>query len=350
MKVVDIVGARPQFIKAATISRAMTKKDKYILLHTGQHYDDNMSKVFFDELAIPKPKYNLGVGSGSHGIQTGSLLPKIEDVLLKEEPDIVNVYGDTNSTLAGALAAVKLHFPVAHVEAGLRSFNREMPEEINRVVTDHISNLLFVPTKTGIGNLKKEGIKDGVHLTGDCMYDALLHNKKLAAKKKVLDQFSLEEDKYLIATIHRPANTDDKKNLGAILKAFSKSPVPVVFPAHPRTKLAIKKAKLDTKNIQIIDPAGSLDFLALMMHSNGVLTDSGGIQKEAYLLKKRCITLRTETEWVETVKDGWNVIVGADSKKILDSIKNFHPKRKQSDPYGDGKAAKHMVKLLRSHK
>jgi len=347
VKVLEVVGARPQFIKAATMWREIRKKDKDIIVHTGQHYDENMSKIFFDELEIPRPDYNLGVGGGSHGLQTGRMLSKIEDVLIHEDPDMVVVYGDTNSTMAGALAAVKLHIPTAHVEAGLRSFNRKMPEEINRVITDHISTLLFVPTKTGVTNLKNEGVVNGVHLTGDCMYDALLYNKKLAAKKTTVKDLGLTPDNFLLATVHRPSNTDNEKNLKSIITAFSKAPMPVVFPVHPRTRMAIKKFKLDTKNVKMVDPFGYLDFIALQAASNGILTDSGGIQKEAYLLKKRCITLRMETEWVETVKDGWNILTGPDQKKILAAIKNFHPKRKQSNPYGDGKAAKKMVKAIK---
>jgi UDP-N-acetylglucosamine 2-epimerase (non-hydrolysing) len=347
MKVVEIVGARPQFIKAATMWREIRKKDKGVLVHTGQHYDKNLSKIFFDELDIPKPNYNLGVGSGSHGMQTGKMLTKIEDVLIHEDPDMVVVYGDTNSTLAGALSAVKMHIPTAHVEAGLRSFNREMPEEINRVVTDHISDLLFAPTKTAVSNLKKEGVKDGVHLTGDCMYDALLYNKKLSSKSTVVKDLGLEPEGYLVATVHRPSNTDVEKNLKSIITAFSKAPSPVVFPVHPRTRKMIKRFKLNTKNVKMIDPVGYLEFIALQANSDGVVTDSGGIQKEAYLLKRRCITLRNETEWVETVKDGWNTLVGPNQKKILDAMKKFHPKKKHSNPYGDGEAAKKMVKIIK---
>jgi UDP-GlcNAc3NAcA epimerase len=349
MRIAEIVGARPQFIKVATVSRELKKKDTDIIIHTGQHYDDNMSKIFFDELDIPKPDYNLGVGSGTHGKQTGEMIASIETVLMKEKPEMVLVYGDTNSTLAGALAAVKLHIPTAHVEAGLRSYNKTMPEEINRVIADHISDVLFAPTETAVSNLKTEGKTEGVHLTGDCMFDALIHNQKLAKNKDILDTFGLKPNGYILATVHRPSNTDVRTNLSSIMGAFRDSPIPIVFPVHPRTLKYMKDFGIDTKGVHIVDPQGYLEFLTLETHANGIVTDSGGIQKEAYLLKKRCITLRDETEWVETVKDGWNVLVGPDRKKILKAITGFHPKGKQKNYYGDGKAAKKIVSILRSY-
>ncbi len=346
MKVVEIIGARPQFVKAATVSRVLRKSGTDILVHTGQHYDENMSRVFFDELEIPRPDYDLEVGSGTHGEMTAKMLERIEEVLVKEKPDMVLVYGDTNSTIAGSLAAVKLHIPTAHVEAGLRSFNREMPEEINRILTDHASDLLFVPTQVAVENLKKEGITKGVHLTGDCMYDALLHAKALSADRTILKDLGLEADDYLLATVHRASNTDDERLLRNIFEAFAESPTQIVLPLHPRTKKMVQTFGVDTTGVKIIEPVGYLDFVALEASCNGILTDSGGIQKEAFLLGKRCITMREETEWVETVDDGWNILVGPDKGKILDAISNFHPTRERSEPYGDGRAAEKMVQIM----
>lgn len=349
MRIAEIVGARPQFVKVATVSRELRKKDTDILIHTGQHYDKNLSDIFFKELDIPEPDYNLGVGSGPHGKQTGEMLASIEEVLIKEKPEMVLVYGDTNSTLAGALAAVKLHIPTAHVEAGLRSYNKTMPEEINRIITDHIGDVLFAPTQTAVNNLKKEGRVENVHLTGDCMFDALLHATRVAKKKNVLKQNGLKANGYILATVHRPSNTDVRVNLSTIMSAFRESPIPVVFPLHPRTLKFMTQYGISTKGVKIIEPQGYLEFLALEMHADGIVTDSGGIQKEAYLLKKRCITLRDETEWVETVKDRWNVLTGPDKDRILKAITSFRPKGKQQNYYGDGKAAKKIVGLLRAY-
>jgi len=351
MKIISIVGARPQFVKAAPLSKELRKNFREILLHTGQHYDHNMSPIFFKELSIPKPDYNLGIGSGSHGEQTGKMLGAIEKILLKEEPDLVLVYGDTNSTLAGALAAAKLHIPIAHVEAGLRSYNRKMPEEINRVVVDHLSDLLFCPTETAVSNLKLEGITRGVFNTGDIMLDSLSSSLKAAQRKsRTLEKLNLKSKTYLYATVHRPENTDNRRNLKNILDAFGESDKTIVFPVHPRTQRMIKEFKLKIpKNIRMISPVGYLDSLQLQVSAKKVLTDSGGIQKEAYVLKVPCITLRTETEWKETVKDGWNVVVGANKEKIIDSIKNFSPKGKQNNYFGTGDSVSKIVKIISNY-
>ncbi|MEX2007800.1 MAG: UDP-N-acetylglucosamine 2-epimerase (non-hydrolyzing), partial [Candidatus Levyibacteriota bacterium] len=325
--IVSIIGARPQFVKAAPVSRKLREKFTEILVHTGQHYDTNMSDVFFKELGIPEPDYNLGVGSGPHGEQTGKMLIEIEKVLVKEKPNLVLVYGDTNSTIAGSLAAAKLHIKVAHVEAGLRSFNREMPEELNRVVTDHLSDLLFCPTGSAVENLKKEGIVEGVFNTGDVMYDAVLSNSKILTsgrREEVLKTYQLKPKTYLYATVHRPVNTDNPQNLKNIFEALAESGETVVLPIHPRTRKAISDQQLSVVNypaIKLIDPVGYRENLILMENAKKVLTDSGGIQKEAYFLKVPCITMRDETEWVETVEDGWNILTGADKNKILKAVK-----------------------------
>ena len=313
MNIISIVGARPQFIKAAPVSKAIRKNHRELLIHTGQHYDNELSKIFFDELKIPKPDYNLNIGSDSHATQVGKMLTRIEKILLEKPPECVLVYGDTNSTLAGALAAAKLQIPVAHVEAGLRSFDRRMPEELNRVLTDHISNILFCPTKTAVKNLKVEGITQGVVNIGDVMVDVLLNNLKLAKKSKILQKLTLKPNQYHVATMHRPSNTDDKNNLKNIVDAFIGSRETIVFPIHFRTQKYLKKFKLYDKlkksgNVIAIDPIGYLDFLWLMNNCDKILTDSGGIQKEAYILKKPCITLRENTECVENGKTVQTII------------------------------------------
>jgi len=324
MKIVSIVGARPQFIKCAPLSRELQKYYDEILVHTGQHYDPEMSNIFFEELDIPQPDYNLKVGSGLHGKQTGEMLEKIENVLLKEKSDLVIVFGDTNTTLAGALAAAKLHIPVAHVEAGLRSFDRTMPEEINRVVTDHLSDFLFCPTQTSVNNLAKEGITKGVYLVGDVMVDALEYNRNVAEEKsRILERLALTGLKYLVMTVHRPGNTDSRKNMVNILSAVKESGKTTIFPVHPRTRKYLEEYGLwDTmpSNIILIEPLGYLDMLLLMSHAEKILTDSGGMQKEAYILGVPCITLRDTTEWMETLDGGWNVLVGAERKKIISQI------------------------------
>lgn len=348
MKVISIVGARPQFIKAAVVSRVLRKEHTEILVHTGQHYDDEMSAIFFRDLDIPEPEYNLSIGSGSHGWQTGQMLQGIEKILRNEHPDWVLVYGDTNSTLAGALAAAKLHIPVAHVEAGLRSFNRQMPEEINRVLADHASDLLLCPSQTAVDNLAKEGLTDRVHLVGDVMYEALMFAAKRAPQRStILEDLDLEEKGYLVATVHRAENTDNPDHLHEILSAFNALDEPVVFPVHPRTRNAIQRIEYTpASHVQLIEPVGYLDMVRLMQASRMVLTDSGGMQKEAYWLKVPCVTLRDETEWVETVAAGWNVIVGADGQRILRAVRSLAPPAERPALYGNGQAAERCVDLL----
>lgn len=321
MKIVTIVGARPQFVKCAPLSRELRKENKEVIVHTGQHYNPEMSEIFFSELEIPKPDYNLEVGSGTHGLQTGEILRGVESVLLKEKPQLVIVFGDTNSTLAGALAAVKLHIPLAHVEAGLRSFDRSMPEEINRIVTDHVSNFLFCPTKNSFDNLTSEGIIRGVYLVGDIMADVLAFNRLIAQKKsRILDELGLLGEEYCVLTVHRPSNTDNRKNLMEIIEAIGESGMMTIFPVHPRVQKYLKEYKLFARlpeNILRINPLGYLDMIRLMESAKKILTDSGGIQKEAYLLGIPCITLRENTEWVETLEDGWNVLAGSHREKII---------------------------------
>jgi UDP-GlcNAc3NAcA epimerase len=352
MKIISIVGARPQFIKCAPVSQELRKEHEEILVHTGQHYDLEMSDIFFEDLQIPKPDYHLDVGSGSHGKQTGAILERVEEVLLKELPDLVIVYGDTNSTLAGAIAAAKLHIPVAHVEAGLRSFDRTMPEEINRVVTDHVSNLLLCPTQTAVDNLKKEGITQGVHMVGDVMVDALRHNANIAEKKShIIKQLGLRKGNYYVATVHRPGNTDEQKNLTAIIDAFRESGKTVVFPVHPRTKKYLRAYGLWDSlpgNILCIDPLGYIDMLHLMKHAKKILTDSGGIQKEAYVMGIPCVTLRENTEWIETLAGGWNVLVGADKKMILAAVMADVRTSADNTVFGNGDAAVRIARVIRS--
>lgn len=350
MKIISILGARPQFIKCAPVSTELRKKHEEILIHTGQHYDNELSTVFFEELEIPNPDYNLGIGSGMHGEQTGKMLIAIEKVLINEEPDMVLVYGDTNSTLAGALAAVKLHIKVAHVEAGLRSFDRRMPEEINRVLTDHASDILFCPTQTAVENLKKEGTVDGVYNVGDVMFDALLHNAEIAEEKStILEDFGLEHRRYLVATIHRPGNTDNKKNLQNIVDAFCEIDETIAFPMHPRTAKYLEEYGLYEKlkkHVKLIKPLGYLDFLNLVANARKVLTDSGGVQKEAYMLKVPCITMRENTEWIETVEDGWNVLVGVNRERILRMVNEFEPDGKQRNVFGNGNTSEEIVRII----
>jgi len=373
MKIITIVGARPQFIKAAAVNRAIQtfskRKDRIqeILVHTGQHYDYLMDKVFFEELKLPKPDYHLGVGSGSHAKQTGIMLERIEMVLKKEKPEMVIVYGDTNSTLAGALAAAKLNIPVAHVEAGLRSYNRNMPEEINRLLTDHLSAFLFCPTDQAVRNLLKEGIKEErtriVKNVGDVMYDSILYYSKLAEKKStilkdlnLLATYDSRLTSYYLATLHRAENTDNPKKLKSILRALNEigKNTPIILPLHPRTKKMMKVYHLFSgfKNIKFIEPVSYLDMLKLEKNAKAILTDSGGIQKEAYWLKVPCFTLREETEWVETVKSGWNVLVGTRMKRIVKEVSHTEARRryqKGGKIFGDGKASQKIVRILIRH-
>jgi UDP-GlcNAc3NAcA epimerase len=350
VKIVSIVGARPQFIKAAPVSRALRRQHAEVLVHTGQHYDHNMSALFFEELDIPEPDYNLGIGSGLHGQQTGRMLEAIEQVLLDERPDWVLVYGDTNSTLAGALAAVKLHIPVAHVEAGLRSFNRRMPEEHNRVLTDHMADLLFCPTQTAVDNLAREGITRGVHNVGDVMYDALVFaTERVRSCSNVLARLGLAERSYLLATVHRAENADDAARLRSILDSFLNLDEPIIFPIHPRThrKLAELGERFNLQlaacNLKLIEPLGYLDMVSLEQSARMILTDSGGIQKEAYWLGIPCVTLRDETEWVETVEAGWNILVGADAARITQAVRSFTLPTARPMLYGDGQTAERIV-------
>jgi UDP-N-acetylglucosamine 2-epimerase len=318
------------------------------MIHTGQHYDYGMSDVFFHEMEMRPPDYHLGAGGGTHGEQTAKMLVEIEKVLSFVKPDYVLVYGDTNSTLAGALAAAKAQIPLAHVEAGLRSFNRAMPEEINRVLTDHVSSLLFCPTDAAIENLSKEGITRGVHRVGDVMYDALLHNLRIAHKRStILKSLGLEKGNYALATVHRAANTDDPARMAAILNALELLPVQVVFPVHPRTRKMIQETNLPvSQNLMMIEPVGHFDALLLQENANCILTDSGGMQKEAYLLGVRCITLREETEWVETVQADWNKLTGVNVNAIRKAFESWHPSGERPALYGNGQAAEEICQVL----
>lgn len=349
MKIVSIVGARPQFIKAAAVSRVLRERHAEVLVHTGQHYDYEMSGIFFDGLDLPCPDTNLGVGSGSHGAQTSAMLKGVEDVLLAERPDYLVIYGDTNSTLAGALAASKLSVPVAHVEAGLRSFNRRMPEELNRVVADHLSDLLLCPSDTAMHNLASEGITRNAHQVGDVMLDVLTWaQQRLSAKPSgTLERLGLTKQDYLLATVHRSENTDDPARLTQIVNAFNALDEPVVFPIHPRARKAITDAQCKIEShVRLIDPVGYLDMVALTGAARMVLTDSGGLQKEAYWLGVPCITMREQTEWVETVETGWNNLAGYESARIIDAVHNFRPGGSHPPLYGDGFAAARCVDLL----
>ncbi len=351
MKIATIVGARPQFIKAAAVSREIRShhadRISEVLVHTGQHYDHNMSKVFFEELDIPQPDYNLGIAGGHHGEMTGQMLAAIERVLETERPDWVLVYGDTNSTLAGALAAIKLHFPIAHVEAGLRSFNMRMPEEVNRILTDRVSSLLFCPTPTAVKNLKDEGVVKGVHNVGDVMYDAALFYRDRARETSdILNRLSLREGEFALATCHRAENTDDPIRLREICLGLSDvgSSLPVVFPIHPRTRKLIEENGLrqNLLQIQIIDPIPFFDMIVLEQAAKLILTDSGGVQKEAFFYGVPCITMRDETEWVETIESGANQLVGANRDRIKTAARQFIPVIRTGSAaqvYGTGMAA-----------
>ena len=358
IKIVTIVGARPQFIKAAAVSRAI--RDGYadrieeVLVHTGQHYDENMSKVFFEELDIPQPKYNLEISGGQHGAMTGRMLEAVEKVLLEEKPDWVLIYGDTNSTLAGALAAAKLHIPVAHVEAGLRSYNMRMPEEINRILSDRVSSLLFCPTETAISNLKAEGLTSGVCNVGDVMYDvALFYRARARQQSTVLNRLNLAEGGFALATCHRAENTDDPKRLTEIVSALAEiaRQVPVVFPLHPRTRKLIAESGLlhHLAAVTVTEPLPFLDMMALEQAAKVILTDSGGVQKEAFFYGVPCITMRDETEWVETVESGWNRLVGASGAAIraaMAEVMKAGVTGASVSPYGQGDAANRIVSRL----
>ncbi|MFN4219613.1 MAG: non-hydrolyzing UDP-N-acetylglucosamine 2-epimerase [bacterium] len=359
MKIASIVGARPQFIKLMPIVKAIEKykvennsKIHHIIIHTGQHYDYLMDKVFFDELGLPEPDYNLEVGSGTHGYQTGEMIRRIEEVLIKEGPNLVLVYGDTNSTLAGALTAAKLHIPIAHIEAGLRSYNKKMPEEINRVLTDHLSDYLFCPTQASVRNLEKEGITQGVYLVGDVMYDAALQCLEIAEKKSnILEKLNLKPKEFILCTIHRAENTDNKERLKSIflsLIEIANNGILVIFPMHPRTKNVFNSLGYSINslpnNLRIIEPVSYFDMLVLEKNAKAILTDSGGVQKEAFFFRVPCVTLREETEWVETVETGWNVLAGCELERIVQAA--LEPKKGKSNvwPYGDGKAGVRIIK------
>lgn len=374
MKIITIIGARPQIIKAAALSR--TIKQKYagriqeIIVHTGQHYDDNMSQVFFNELGIPQPDYNLHVGSASHGVQTARMIEGIEKILLDEKPDCIVLYGDTNSTLAGAVAASKIHVPVVHIEAGLRSFNKNMPEEINRIVCDHCSTLLFSPTLAGFENLIKEGFKTDnvapynidnpkVYHCGDIMYDNSLHFSTIADQKvDLLQRLGLEGRNYVLATLHRDSNTDNPERLNAILDAIItlSRDIAIVLPLHPRTRKMIdllvdpekKRHLLSHENVKITDPVSFLEMIQLEKHAQLVMTDSGGVQKESYFFKKPCVILRPETEWVEIVQTGAATLVDADNSKILETSRYYlqHPPVDFPPIFGDGHAASFMLQKM----
>jgi UDP-GlcNAc3NAcA epimerase len=356
MKLLTVVGARPQFVKAAAISHAISRRaasggstiEEYIV-HTGQHYDVSMSDIFFEELTIPQPSKHLEVGSGNHGAQTGEIMRRLEPVVLSEAPNAVLVYGDTNSTLAGALVAVKLHVPVVHVEAGLRSFDRQMPEEINRVVTDHLSELLACPSPAAVGNLALEGIRQGVHLVGDVMYDVLAATMlSLGDTNQVAERLHLGSRPYVVVTVHRAANTDDPDRMGAVFAALGDlvaAGFDVVFPVHPRTR-SLVEAWDRPAGIHTIEPLGYRDMLGLVHHAHAVATDSGGLQKEAAWLGTPCITLRDSTEWIETIEEGWNVLVGTDREAIGNAVISAKPPGQPFDTYGAGRAAEAVVELL----
>jgi UDP-N-acetylglucosamine 2-epimerase len=350
MKVLSVVGARPQFIKAAALSRSLRIQHDEVLLHTGQHYDEQMSAVFFSELGLPQPDINLGVGSGSHGQQTGAMLAGIEGVIQSESPDWVLVYGDTNSTLAAALAAAKLGVSIAHVEAGLRSFNRRMPEEINRVVADRLSRLLFCPSQAAIKNLEREGILNGVHLVGDLMWEALMWAAEVAGRgSRIVTDLNLSDRGYILMTVHRAENTDDPIRLKAILDALGQFEVPVVFPVHPRTRKAMNELGYALpESVRVIDPLGYLDMVELERRARTIVTDSGGVQKEAYWLRVPCVTLREETEWIETVESGWNRLSGTDTERIVLLVNSPTIPGHYHALYDNDRPSERCVRLLES--
>lgn len=350
MRVLTVVGARPQFIKAAPVSRILRRHHSEFLLHTGQHYDDAMSQRFFRELGIPDPDLNLEVGSGGHGAQTAAMLAGIEKVALDQRPDWILVYGDTNSTLAGALAGAKLHMPVAHVEAGLRSYDRRMPEEVNRVVADHISDLLLCPTDVAVKNLAREGVTAGVRMVGDVMFDAFRQNVEVAGRSAgIVAELGLEPEGYALLTVHRAENVDEPANLTSILDGVGRSGWRTVFPVHPRTRAALgANGVRPPPNLVLVDPVGYLEMLALERDAAVIVTDSGGVQKEAYFAGRPCVTVRDSTEWTETVNAGWNVLVGRDVEAIASAIRDFRPRGERPELFGDGHASELVVDALTS--
>jgi UDP-GlcNAc3NAcA epimerase len=342
-KILAIIGARPQFIKHAPIEIAFQGKAELVSIHTGQHYDHNMSQIFFDELGMTAPKYMLEVGSHSHGVQTGKMMIEIENITESEKPDAILVYGDTNSTLAGALVGSKLHIPVIHIEAGLRSFNKKMPEEINRILTDHVSAMLFVPTQNAVDNLNQEGINQNIYLAGDVMKDMV----NIVKSKDILEK-SDDNEQYYYATIHRPYNTDTKERLAYILDTFNKLAYPVKFPAHPRTRHKMKNFGLNEagySNVIFCDPFSYFDNMKQLFNTRALITDSGGMQKEAYWMNKKCVTIRTETEWIETLHDGWNTLMFEDLSN-LDEILEAKSINWNPELYGKGNASNEIVELV----
>ncbi len=346
-KFLHVVGARPQFVKLAALSREIRKQFQEVIVHTGQHYDSNMSDSFFTDMDIPLPDYNLEAGSGTQGTQTARMLEGIEKVVLTEQPDMIVIYGDTNSTLAAALVGAKLQIPTAHVEACLRSFNRSMPEEINRIVADHTSDILLCPTQTAMINAKAEGLLDKSYLVGDVMVDSVTYGvSKAAMSSQILQRLCLSPDSFSLLTLHRPYNVDDPANLKHILDGLNSLGEPVIFPVHPRTRKVITdKIQSNWENILLVDPLSYLDFMMLHQNSKRMITDSGGVQKEAYLLRKPCITLRTETEWTETVDSGWNLLLPPSSPNFQDQILSFIPPTLHPDLYGT-EVSHNIVKLL----
>lgn len=348
MKILSIVGARPEFIQSAPVSKALRTRHQEILVHTGQHYDYMMSQTFFDQLGIPAPDYNLGVGSGPHGQQTGEILVRLEEVLDKEQPDLVIVRGDTNSTLAGALAASKMHIPCAHIEAGERSFDRRMPEEINRLVADVVADLHLCASHNAVTNLANEGIRNSVYWVGDVMYDAFRTNRPIAREdSRILKQLELEPRLYALVTIHRSGTTDDPQRLGQVVAALNQIEERVIFPVHPRTQKALEAIDAHFgPHVHRIEPLGYFDMLVLEENARLIATDSGGVQREAYFAGVPCLTLRDETEWIETVQAGWNRLVGTQPERILAEWRTFTPPADHPNIFGDGHAAEHIADIL----
>ncbi len=350
MKIISIVGARPNFIKATMISKELRKKHKEILIHTGQHYDTKLNKIFFDQLEVPEPNYYLGVGSGTHAQQTGQIMIRAEKIIIKEKPNWVIVYGDINSTLAGALEAAKLSVRIPHVEAGMRNYNNKTPEEINRMLVDHLSSLLFAPTQSAVENLKKENLTRGTYKTGDVMYDAVLTYKSSAEKKsKILTKLNLKPQGFLVATIHRAETTNNTAKLSSVMKAFSKINESIIFPVHPRTQRAIEALgglHLGSGNVKMINPVSYFDMLKLVKNARLLITDSGGLQKEAYFLKTPCVTCLEDNNWPETTTAGANQLIGTDVNDILNAVKKPYQKIKNANEFGNGHAAEKIVAIL----
>ena len=351
MRIVSVVGARPDFIQAAPVSRALRRRHQEILVHTGQHYDYLMSQVFFEHLSLPEPDVNLEVGSGDHGQQTGEMVALLERTFRDMRPDLVMVHGDTNSALAGALAASKMHIPLAHIESGERSFNKRMPEEINCLVADRLADVLFCITRTAVRQLADEGITGNVHYTGDVTLDALYQNLPVSRQRSdILSRLDLSTDGYLLATVHRAGNTDNPHNLRGIVAAFNASSEPVIFPVHPRTRGAIDRLGLTFRpHVRPIEPVGYLDMLALESNARVILTDSGGVQREAYFLSIPCITLRDETGLMETVRAGWNRLAGTDPDRILAALRELVVPDEHPALFGDGHSAERIAEILTTH-